>query len=373
MVSSGQQFLDYEIEQFVGQGGMGAVYRARDRRLGRRVALRIVPREVASDAVSRARLNRESLAHASIDHPNVAPIYDIGEHEGLIYIASRWIDGVTLETLLHESGPLEPQRAVVIADQVASALAAAHRAGVTHRSVKPSSVLVAPGDRVYLTDFQLARRATDPSGLTVPEQLLGSSDYVAPEYIEGSPADARVDIYGLGCLLYESLTGEVPFPSARQAAKLYAHASSSPPSARALRSETPEALDDVITTALSKDPDDRQQSPAEFALAAAEAVGLAAPLWARRSEAPVAAAGAPAATGAPDPQTDEIKLPAVDGHGAPALDGTVADGHAMPVVDRAADVHYYGTHHRVAPWIPWLIGVLVFVLAPGLLVLALVR
>ncbi|MHB1570803.1 MAG: protein kinase domain-containing protein, partial [Solirubrobacteraceae bacterium] len=121
MVSSGQQFLDYEIEQFVGQGGMGAVYRARDRRLGRRVALRIVPREVASDAVSRARLNRESLAHASIDHPSVAPIYDIGEHDGLIYIASRWIDGVTLETLLHESGPLEPQRAVVIADQVASA------------------------------------------------------------------------------------------------------------------------------------------------------------------------------------------------------------------------------------------------------------
>ncbi|MHB1568700.1 MAG: serine/threonine-protein kinase, partial [Solirubrobacteraceae bacterium] len=313
----------------------------------------------------------------------VAPIYDIGEHDGLIYIASRWIDGVTLETLLHESGPLEPQRAVVIADQVASALAAAHRAGVTHRSVKPSSVLVAPGDRVYLTDFQLARRATDPSGLTVPEQLLGSSDYVAPEYIEGSPADARVDIYGLGCLLYESLTGEVPFPSARRAAKLYAHASSSPPSARALRSETPEALDDVITTALSKDPADRQQSAAEFALAAAEAVGLAAPLWARRSEAPAAPTAASAAT---DPQTDEIELPVVDGHRAPVVDGTVADGHkaplvdgtvadghAMPVVDHAGDVHYYGTHHRVAQWIPWLLGVLVFVLAPGLLVLALVR
>ena len=230
------------------------------------------------------------------------------------------------------------KRAVVIVDQVASALAAAHREGVTHRSVKPSSVLVASGDRVYLTDFHLARRATDPSGLTVQEQLLGSPDYVAPEYIEGAAADARADIYGLGCLLYETLTGEVPYPSPRRAAKLYVHASSRPPSARALRADVPEPLDGVIITALRKDPDDRQPSAAEFALEAAQAIGLPAPLWARRAdETPVARSA--------DPATDEIDLPAV---------------------------HYYGSQRGVPPWLAWLIGAVVFMLAPALLVLALV-
>ena len=260
---------------------MGVIFKARDPRLQRDVALRIVGSQVAGDAVTRARLNRESTVLASVDHPNVVPIYDAGEWDGRLFIASRWVNGTSLSELVREQGPLDPRRAVRIVNQVASALEAAHALGIMHRNVKPSSVLVTNTDHAYLTDFGLARRASDLTGLTMQHSLAESFDYLAPEYLEGDPVDARVDIYGLGCVLYEALTGEVPYPEPTPAAKMYAHRSADPPSPRARRPDLSPALDAVVRRAMAKDPSQRHQTPGEFAIEAAGAVQMSAPPWVR--------------------------------------------------------------------------------------------
>jgi serine/threonine-protein kinase len=286
MISKGRTVAGYELEELVAQSPTGLLYRAHDPRLQRQVAVRIVAADVAADPVMRARLNREVTALASVDHPNVPPIYEAGEHEGRIFIASRWIDGPRLTEFVRECGPLEPKRAVRIANQIADALEAAHALGIVHRNVKPSRVLVAQGDHAYLTDFSVARRLSDMTGLTVQEQVVEQFDYVAPEYIEGREIDARVDIYGLGCVLYEALTGEVPYPRSGGPAKMYAHLSAEPPSPRARRAEIPEALDQVVRRAMAKDPDDRQQSAAEFAAQTAGVMDLSVPLWAARRPRP---------------------------------------------------------------------------------------
>ncbi len=185
---------------------------------------------------------------------------------------------------MRAEGPLEPRRAVRIVNQVASALDAAHTLGIMHRSVKPSSVIVTETDQANLTEFGLARRASDLTGMQ--EHLVGSFDYLAPEYLEGGSADARVDIYGLGCVLYEALTGEVPYPEPTPAAKMYAHRSADPPSVRARRPDVPPALDAVVTRAMAKDPSERHQSPGEFAIEAAGAAQMSAPPWVRHAPAP---------------------------------------------------------------------------------------
>lgn len=289
-IGVGERFAGYELEQRVGDSGMGIIFKARDPRLVRDVALRIIEREVAGDAVTRAQLNRESTVLASVDHPNVVPIYDAGESDGRLFIACRWVHGTSLAALVREQGPLEPGRAVRIVNQVASALQAAHARGIMHRNVKPSSVLVTDTDHAYLTDFGLARRASDLTGLTRHEHLAESYDYLAPEYLEGDPVDARVDIYGLGCVLYEALTGEVPYPEPTPAAKMYAHRSAEPPSARARRPDLSPALDAVVRRAMAKDPSERHQSPDELAIEAAGAVQMSAPPWVRGA-APVSALG----------------------------------------------------------------------------------
>jgi serine/threonine protein kinase len=276
----GQQFAGYRLDELVTEGGIGVVYQAFDDRLQRAVALRIVAPELARDPVTRARLNRAVTALAGVDHPNVVPIYEAGEYAGRLFIAVRWVDGRSLRRLVRSAGPLELQRAVQVVNQVASALQAIHAVGIFHRNVSPSSVLVTPIDHVYLTGFGYARRADAEPGLTLPHQRPEHVDYLAPEYIAGEAADARLDIYGLGCVLYEALTGEVPYPAGGAAAKSYAHLVSQPPSARGRRPEVPEALDAVIRRALSKDPGERQQSAGEFAVAAAGAMGMSAPLWA---------------------------------------------------------------------------------------------
>lgn len=258
---------------------MGVVYRARDDRLMREVALRVISPQQAADPTLRARLNRESTALASVDHPNVAPLYEAGERDGWLIIATRWVDGRNLSDLVAADGPLEAQRAVRIVNQVASALQAAHAAGIMHRAVRPTSVLVTGSDHAYLTDFDLARRASDLSGLTVQENLVEAFDFVAPEYIEGREPDQRVDIYGLGCVLYVALTGQVPYPRENATSKLYAHLHADPPSVRAVRPDLPEQLDRVVARALAKSPDDRQQTSAQLAVEAADAAGLPRPFW----------------------------------------------------------------------------------------------
>ena len=281
-LGGGQTFAGYELEERVNESRLGVVYKARDVRLKRTVALRIVAPGLTDDPVTRARLNREATAIALVDHPNVLPIHEVREHEGSLFIASAWVDGRRLSTLVHDEGPLEPRRAVALVNQVARALQATHNHGILHRNVRPSSILVNPSDHVYLTDFEYARPLTDASLVVLRDQLLEEVDYVAPEYITGEPTDFRADIYGLGCVLYEVLTGEVPFPAATVAAKVYAHRFSEPPSARGRRPAVPDALDAVIARAMAKAPAERQQSAGEFAIAAAGAVHETAPLWATR-------------------------------------------------------------------------------------------
>jgi serine/threonine protein kinase len=281
-LGAGQTFAGYELEEFVNDGSIDVVYKARDVRLQRTVAVRIVAPELTDDPVTRARLNREATAIARVDHPNVLPIHEVGEHDGRLFIASAWVDGRRLSTLVHDEGPLEPRRAVGLINQAARALQATHDHGILHRNVRPSSLLVNPSDHLYLTDFEYARPLTGQTLVVLRDQLLEEVDYVAPEYITGETADFRADIYGLGCVLYEALTGEVPFPAATVAAKVYAHRFSEPPSARDRRPELPEALDAVIARAMAKAPAERQQSAGEFAIEAAGAVHETAPLWATR-------------------------------------------------------------------------------------------
>jgi serine/threonine protein kinase len=372
--ATGQLFAGYELQESLGEGGQGAIYRARDARLGRQVALRIVAPELTRDAVTRERLNREATALASVDHPNVAPIYDAGEVDGQLYVVTRWVDGFNLKELIARDGRLPPRRAVRIVNQVAGALQAAHDLGIVHRSVKPSSVLVTAEDHAYLTDFGLARRAGDPTGLTVEQHLLGDFDYVAPEYIEGSRVDERVDIYGLGCVLYEALTGEVPYPRAGPAAKMYAHVSAAPPSARELAPEVSEALDQVVRRAMAKRPEDRQSSVGEFAVEAAGAIEASAPPWARRTPQTAAQArelrdGAPQARdGAPQARDGAARAgddaPQARDGAAPADGAAVHDGFYEPV--------YYLRPRRSFPRaLLWGLAALVFLAAPIALLIAL--
>jgi serine/threonine protein kinase len=320
------------------------------------VALRIIGPDMAGDPATRARLNRESTALASVDHPNVIPIYEAGEADGRLFIATRWVPGVNLGALAREQGPLEPPRAVRIVNQVASALQAAHALGIMHRNVKPSSVLVTETDHAHLTDFGLARRSSDLSGLTVQEQLLESFDYLAPEYIEGAAVDARVDIYGLGCVLHEALTAEVPYPAATPAAKMYAHRSADPPSIRARRPEVPPALDVAARRAMAKDPSERQQSTGEFAIEVAGAFQMSQPPWPIRT---------------PASEVIDIEEPAHDRH-VPTATGDGGRRSAGSPPDRWHEPTYFAPPRRtVARPIAIACALVLFVAAPMTLLLVL--
>lgn len=255
MLSPGSKFAGYEIESVVGLGGIGVLYRARQLRLDRPVALKLVEPELARDPLVRERLRREARAVASLDHPNVVPLYEAGETDGTIYIATRWVEGTELGTLIHDEGSLDPQRAARIAAQIAAALETAHEKGLVHRDVKPSNVIVTEEGHAYLTDFGLVKRAETAPGLTRADQMLGTVDYVAPEQIEGSQADARSDVYSLGCVLYEMLTGEPPFAEQRGGmAKMWAQVNAEPRPVRERRPDAPPQLDAVIGRAMAKDP-----------------------------------------------------------------------------------------------------------------------
>jgi serine/threonine protein kinase len=273
VLSPGSTIAGYEIESVVGSGGIGILYRARQLRLDRPVALKLVEPEVAREPVVRERLRREARTVAALDHPNVVPLYEAGEENGTVYIVTRWVEGTELGTLIRRDGPLDPARAARIAAQIASALDVAHEKGLIHRDVKPSNVIVAADDHVYLTDFGLTKRAESVSGFTAAGEMLGTIDYVAPEQIEGGEAVARGDVYGLGCMLFEMLSGAPPFAGhSGGMAKMWAHLNAEPPSVREQWGDVPQALDDLIRQALAKRPDARP-SAAEFGEAALRAVG----------------------------------------------------------------------------------------------------
>jgi serine/threonine protein kinase len=258
VLSPGSTIAGYEVEGVIGAGGIGMLYRARQLRLNRLVALKLVEPELAQNPVIRERLRREARTVAALDHPNIVPLYEAGEEDGTVYIVTRWVEGTELGALLRNEGPLEPARAARIAAQIAAALEVAHEKGLVHRNVKPSNVIVTSEDHVYLTDFGLAKRAGTASGLTGVDQMLGTVDYVAPEQIEGSEPDARGDVYSLACVLYETLTGEPPFAGQQGGmAKMWAHVNAEPPSVRERRPDVPPVLADVVRQAMAKAPDAR--------------------------------------------------------------------------------------------------------------------
>jgi predicted Ser/Thr protein kinase len=256
----GTTIAGYRIERLLGRGGMGRVYLAEDSRLGRKVALKLLDPELAEDVRFRERFVRESRLAASLDHPNVVPIYEAGEQDGVLFIAMRFVEGTDLAGLIEEEGPLPPGRTAAILSQVAQALDAAHEHGLIHRDVKPSNILIGRGDHTYLTDFGLIKRREADTGLTRTGQFMGSVDYAAPEQIRGEAVDARTDVYSLGCVTYECLTGEPPFAHDPDVAVLYAHLNDQPPKVTAARPELPPGIDAVVSRAMAKRPDDRYAS-----------------------------------------------------------------------------------------------------------------
>jgi WD40 repeat protein len=269
----GTELAGYRIESLLGFGGMSVVYLAEDLRLKRKVALKLLPPSLAEDESFRGRFLRESELAASIDHPNIVPIYEAGRTEDILFIAMRYVEGRGLNERLQRSR-LDPADAIDIVAQVASALDAAHARGLVHRDVKPSNVLLDVGarpdgsDHVYLADFGLTRRVTEEAAVGDDGHLMGTIDYVAPEQIAGEEVDGRADVYSLGCVLYECLVGLPPFRRDSDLAVVFAHLETEPPVPSAGQPELPAALDAVIVRALAKEPDDRYTSCRELARAA---------------------------------------------------------------------------------------------------------
>jgi hypothetical protein len=274
----------YRVESVLGRGGMGVVYRASDRRLDRVVALKVLSGETAQDPSFRERFLRESRAAAAIDHPNVLPVFEAGEVGGQLYIAMRLVDGEDLAELLKREGALDTARAVGLVAQVADALDAVHAHGLVHRDVKPSNVLIdtaAAREHAYLADFGITRLATQSTPLTATGAFVGTIDYCAPEVIRGDRLDARSDVYSLGCVLFECLTGEKPFVRDSELNLIYAHLEAPVPSPRDRRTDLPHALDAVVVRAMAKDPEARFAGAGALATAATAALGAAPPAASR--------------------------------------------------------------------------------------------
>ncbi len=273
----GEEFAGYRIDREVARGGMGVVYRAEHPRLGSAVALKLLAPELAEDGSFRERFVRESRLAASISHPNIVPIYDAGEADGLLYIAMRFVDGSDLKELLRE-GRIPPERTLRIVAQAAQGLDAAHARGLIHRDVKPANLLIEPAgadgaDHVSVADFGLTKHAESRSGVTATGHFLGTIDYMAPEQIEGRQLDARADVYALGCVVFECLTGRPPFKLDNEVATIWAHIRERPPRPSGIRRDLPPAVDDVLERALAKSPSDRFESCGDLAGALEEALG----------------------------------------------------------------------------------------------------
>jgi serine/threonine-protein kinase len=265
-LAPGTEFGEWRIERLLGRGGMGVVYQATDRRLGRPVAIKLIADDRAGDPAFRERFERESKLTASIDHPNVIPVYSAGEIDGQLYLATRFVDGTDLHHLMRRDGPLVPERAADVVRQVGEALDAAHAAGLVHRDVKPANVLLS-GRHAYLSDFGLTRSVEAEAALTDTDERLGTVDFMSPEQLRGRRLDARSDVYALGCLLFTALTGKPPFHRPTAAATITAHLESSPPRASD-HPGVPYEFDEVIERALAKEPEDRFHSAGDLGRAA---------------------------------------------------------------------------------------------------------
>ena len=244
----------------LGRGGMSVVYQAENLRLSSVIALKVLAPELAADDVFRARFLEESRIAASLNHPNVIPIYDMGSHDELLYIAMRYVSGTDMRQMIKKRGRILPATALFLVGQAARALDAAHRKGLVHRDVKPGNLLIERGsddadpDHVYLADFGITKHAMSRSGLTSTGQFLGTINYVAPEQIRGTSVLGLADQYSLGCVLYECLTGRVPFEKDLDAAIIWAHVEETPAMPTTLRPELPPEIDEVFGRVLAKRP-----------------------------------------------------------------------------------------------------------------------
>lgn len=279
-LTPGSEFAGCRIESIRGRGGMGVVYLARDLSLDRPVAIKLINDEQAGDADAHRRFEREARLMASIDHPNVIPVYAAGEEDGHLYLVMRYVDGTDLQALLRDQGPLPAQQAARIVDQVARALDAAHRQGLVHRDIKPSNVLLS-GNHAYLTDFGITRLVDERTSSTDAGRLFGTFDYISPEQLRGEATGPRSDVYSLGCLLYSCLVGSPPFHRDTPAATITAQLHDPPPSV-SRGPGVPKQFDAVIRRALAKRPRDRYATAGALGTAALAAVqGRGS--WTRRS------------------------------------------------------------------------------------------
>jgi serine/threonine-protein kinase len=330
-LAPGTEVAGYLIQGVLGRGGMGVVYRAEHVHLGRPVALKLLAPGLAGDF--RARFVRESRLAASLSHPNIVTVYDAGEVEGVLYIAMQLVGGTDLGRLLREEGAREPADVVSIAGQVASALDAAHAAGVVHRDVKPGNILLDDG-HAWLSDFGLTKRMASSTDLTAKNDIVGTPDYLSPEQIQGDPVDGRADQYALACVVVYSLTGERPFDRESDIAVLQAHLSDPPPRVSDERPDLPAEVDEILARAMAKNPGERYPSTADFTSALAAALGVGRPGTA-------AGAPAPEATGyilvaCADPATRAVVRAALARHGSvEVVEADTADA-AVACVESAA-------------------------------------
>jgi serine/threonine protein kinase len=283
----GEELAGYRIEAVAGRGGMGVVFRAEHMHLGRQVALKVLTADLAGNRSFRQRFVREAQTAARLDHPNIVPVFDAGDAKGLLYIAMKYIDGVDLGHVLDAEERLTPQRTVDLLTDIADALDIAHGAGLVHRDVKPGNVLV-DNRRSYLTDFGLTKRIASRTALTAAGRTVGTAAYLAPEQIRGQDVDARTDIYAFGCVLYECVTGGVPFSRDTDMAVLWAHLEQDPEPASERVPELPKAVDTVFERALAKRKEDRFASCGEAMKALAEATDAQRPASSARNKVPVA-------------------------------------------------------------------------------------
>jgi serine/threonine protein kinase len=342
LLEEGAIVSGYRVDGILGEGGMGAVYQATQLSLNRVVALKLLAPNLGDDPGFRARFEREGQVQAALDHDHIVPVYEAGQSEYGLFLAMRLIPGPTLKQLIID-GSLDPRRSVRLLAQVAHALDAAHRAGLIHRDIKPQNILIGERDHAYLADFGLIK-APDEARLTGTGQFIGTIDYVAPEQIQGEPATPASDIYALTGVLYECLTGEVPFPKPSEAATLHAHVMQPPPKVSERRPDLPPALDGVIAHGMAKDPWSRPSLAAELVQSASRAlsssaVGIAA-----------APSGASPQDGAPagrDRRVQTTKVPAVAS--SPSAGQGSAAGVADPETLQRRDVTRQVSRPHIEP------------------------
>jgi serine/threonine-protein kinase len=254
----------YELEELVGTGGMSSVFRAHDKLLDRKVALKVLHEQYTEDEEYVERFRREARAVARLSHPNIVTVIDRGEADGRQFIVFEYVDGENLKAVVNERGAMPIETAVSLAHQIARALAFAHEHGLVHRDVKPQNVLMNGDGRAKVTDFGIARSLDVKHGMTQTGTVLGTSDYIAPEQAQGQHISAQTDVYSLGVVLYELLTGEVPFGGENFVAVAMRHINEAPPSARERRPDVSRRLDAALQRAMAKDPADRFPSMDAF-------------------------------------------------------------------------------------------------------------